>query len=250
LKKKLAAGQAKRYCAHHLQSNDSGETEPARVQHIFGSIASRYDLANHVLSCGVDFYWRRRAAQIVADWRATKILDVATGTGDLALAIARKARHAEVTGVDFSREMLARARQKGLPQTVLADAVRLPFANRSFDCVTIAFGLRNMGDYGAAIREMSRVLSKGGRLLILEFSLPRLWILRAVYRLYLHYYVPSLGSLITGKKSAYKYLGDSIEEFPSRQAMLQLIETNGFANTAAEPLTGGIVTIYTAENRL
>jgi demethylmenaquinone methyltransferase/2-methoxy-6-polyprenyl-1,4-benzoquinol methylase len=214
---------------------------------MFGAIAPRYDLANHLLSCGADFYWRRRAAQIVANWQPNNIVDLATGTGDLALTIANKLPNAEVTGVDFSEKMLAVARRKGLRKTIVADAMRLPFADASFDCVTVAFGLRNMEDYGAALREMSRVLNKSGHLLVLEFSLPRLSILRAVYRFYLHRCLPLLGSVLTQKRSAYDYLGDSIEEFPAHAAMLRLLEANGFAHATAEPLTGGIVTIHTAD---
>jgi demethylmenaquinone methyltransferase / 2-methoxy-6-polyprenyl-1,4-benzoquinol methylase len=225
-------------------------SQPERVRQMFRSIAHRYDLANHVLSCGADFYWRRRAAQIVASWRPNKIVDLATGTGDLALAIARKLPDADITAVDLSEEMLGIARQKGLPEALLADATQLPFPDASFDCVTIAFGLRNIENYGAAIREMSRVLNEGGHLLILEFSLPRLAILRTVYRIYLHRCLPLIGSFLTRKKSAYDYLGDSIEEFPSGLSMLRFIEGNGFGRVAAEPLTGGIVTIYTASRKL
>jgi demethylmenaquinone methyltransferase/2-methoxy-6-polyprenyl-1,4-benzoquinol methylase len=221
--------------------------QPERVQRMFGAIAPRYDLANHLLSCGADFYWRRRAAQIVANWQPNNIVDLATGTGDLALTIANKLPNAEVTGVDFSEKMLAVARRKGLRKTIVADAMRLPFADASFDCVTVAFGLRNMEDYGAALREMSRVLNKSGHLLVLEFSLPRLSILRAVYRFYLHRCLPLLGSVLTQKRSAYDYLGDSIEEFPADAAMLRLMEANGFAHATAERLTGGIVTIHTAD---
>jgi demethylmenaquinone methyltransferase/2-methoxy-6-polyprenyl-1,4-benzoquinol methylase len=224
-------------------------TQPERVQRMFGSIAARYDLANHLLSCGADFYWRKRAADIVASWHPGNVVDLATGTGDLALAIASKLPEAEVTGVDFSENMLARARDKGLRNAVVADAMRLPFSDGSFDCITVAFGLRNMEDYGAALREMARVLNNNGRLLILEFSLPRLSILRAVYRFYLHRCVPLLGSCLTRRKSAYDYLGDSIEEFPAGEAMLRLLERNGFVCATAAPLTGGIVTIYTAQKR-
>jgi len=223
------------------------ETQPERVQRMFGSIARRYDLANHLLSCGADFYWRNRAAEIVASRRPTKVVDLATGTGDLALAIAKKLPSAEIIGVDFSEQMLAIARRKGLRKAIVADAMRLPFADSSFDCVTVAFGLRNMEDWGAALREMSRVLNANGHLLILEFSLPRLSILRAVYRFYLHRCLPFLGSFLTRKKGAYYYLGDSIEEFPSDAAMLRLIDASGFCNAWAERLTAGIVTIYTAE---
>lgn len=221
---------------------------PERIRKMFGSIAQRYDLANHVLSCGVDFYWRKRAADIVASWRPNKIVDLATGTGDLALALQRKMPNAEVTGVDFLPEMVEIAKRKGVRQTVVADAMKLPFQNASFDAVTIAFGLRNLPEWSAALREMRRVLNANGHVLILEFSLPRLSILRAVYRVYLHRCMPLFGSLITRHKDAYDYLGDSIEEFPSDQAMVRLMKGNGFSNASAEPLTGGIVTIYTGDH--
>ena len=213
---------------------------------MFGAIARRYDLANHVLSCGCDFYWRKRAAGIVASWQPKRILDLATGTGDLALALRKKIPGAEITGADFSEEMLAIAKEKGLTQTMLADVLALPFADQSFDCVTIAFGLRNVRDWSVAVREMARVLRTNGHALVLEFSLPRSSILRLLYRFYLHRCLPLIGSALTKKKNAYDYLGDSIEEFPNGEAMLRLMEVDGFRNALAEPLTGGIVTIYAA----
>ena len=222
-----------------------GPDKPERVRTMFASIAHRYDLANHVLSCGADFYWRKRAAEIVAKWRPNTIVDLATGTGDLALTLARKLPAAEITGADFLEEMLAIARRKGLRKTIVADAMHLPFEDGSFDCVTVAFGLRNMEDYAGALREMRRVLKANGHLLILEFSLPQLSILRSVYRFYLHRCLPLLGSFLTRTRNAYDYLGDSIEEFPHGQAMLRLMESSGFGNVSAEPLTSGIVTIYT-----
>ena len=222
-------------------------TQRARVRKMFGSIARRYDLANHLLSCGIDFYWRRRAAEIVAGWRPHRIADLATGTGDLALALQKKLPDAEIVGVDFLPEMLDLAQRKGVHQVVLADAMNLPFGDASFDCVTIAFGLRNLENWGAALTEMSRALRTSGRLLVLEFSLPTTPILRAIYRFYLHRCLPLLGSFLTGKKTAYDYLGDSIEEFPSGNAMCQLMQANGFARPTFEPLTGGIVIIYTAQ---
>jgi demethylmenaquinone methyltransferase/2-methoxy-6-polyprenyl-1,4-benzoquinol methylase len=213
---------------------------------MFGSIATRYDLANHVLSCGLDFYWRARAAEIVDGWHPQTIADLATGTGDLARAMQKKSPHAEVTGVDFLPEMLELARRKGVRRVVLADAMKLPFGDASFDCVTIAFGLRNVENYSTALTEMWRVLNARGHLLVLEFSLPTTPILRAVYRFYLHRCLPLLGSLLTQKKSAYDYLGDSIEEFPSGSAMCELMRITGYVSPSFELLTGGIVTIYTA----
>ena len=214
---------------------------------MFGSIARRYDLANHLLSCGVDFYWRKCAAEIVASWRPKSIVDLATGTGDLALVLQRKLPEVEIIGADFSEEMLAIAKRKGVRKTMVADAMRLPFADRSIDCVTVAFGLRNMENYGDALREMSRVLKSKGHLLVLEFSLPARSILRGVYRFYLHRCLPFLGSFLTRKKSAYDYLGDSIEAFPSGDAMIRLMESSRLTQPSVYPLTGGIVTIYTAE---
>ena len=220
--------------------------KPGHVREMFGSIATRYDLANHVLSCGVDFYWRARAAEIVDAWQPQTIADLATGTGDLALVMQKKMPYAELTGVDFLPEMLELARGKGLRRVVLADAMKLPFKDASFDCLTIAFGLRNLQDCLAALTEMWRVLNTKGHLLVLEFSLPTTPILRAAYRFYLHRCLPLLGSLLTKKKSAYDYLGDSIEEFPSGNSMCELMRKTGYVSPTFEPLTGGIVTIYTA----
>ena len=213
---------------------------------MFGRIAQRYDLANHVLSGGADFLWRRRAAKIVEGWQPARLLDLATGSGDLALALQRRLPKATIVAADFSPEMLEVARRKGVRETVLADALQLPFESGSFDCVTVAFGLRNMADWGAALREMSRVVRPGGHLLVLDFSLPS-GALRPVYRFYLHRCLPLLASLVSGQRDAYDYLGGSIEKFPSGSEMVELIEKNGFSNASVEPLTGGIATIYVAE---
>jgi demethylmenaquinone methyltransferase/2-methoxy-6-polyprenyl-1,4-benzoquinol methylase len=158
----------------------------------------------------------------------------------------KKLPHAELTGVDFLPEMLELARRKGVRRVVLADAMKLPFDDASFDCVTIAFGLRNLENCSAALAEISRVLNANGHLLVLEFSLPTTPILRAAYRFYLHRCLPLLGSFLTQKKSAYDYLGDSIEEFPTGNAMCKLMRGAGYVSSSFERLTGGIVTIYTA----
>jgi len=229
-----------------FEQNGEMTTQPAHVREMFGAIARRYDLANHLLSCGMDFYWRARAADIVAGWNPHKVADLATGTGDLALALQKKLSDAEITGVDFLPEMLELARRKGVRQVVLADAMKLPFSDASFDCITIAFGLRNLENYSAALAEMRRVLNTHGHLLVLEFSLPTTPILRAAYRFYLHRCLPLLGSFLTKKKSAYDYLGDSIEEFPNGNTMCELMRANGYVCPGFQPLTGGIVTVYTA----
>src|SRR5207247_4398076 len=152
----------------------------------------------------------------------------------------------EMLCVDFVTEMLDLAKRKGVRRSVLANAITLPFRNGSFDCVTIAFGLRNIESWATGLAEMSRVLKTDGHLLVLEFSLPTTPILRAVYRSYLHRCLPLLGSFLTGRKNAYDYLGDSIEDFPSGRAMCQLMTGNGFVRGSFEPLTRGIVTISSA----
>jgi demethylmenaquinone methyltransferase/2-methoxy-6-polyprenyl-1,4-benzoquinol methylase len=219
--------------------------DPDSIRNLFGSIAARYDLANHLLSGGLDFFWRRRAARIVRDWVPARILDLATGSGDLALTLQKHAPLATVTGADFCHPMLLQAAAKGLENLVVADGMRLPFADETFDVLTIAFGLRNMESWPGALREMARVLKPGGHLLILDFSMPRPP-LRGLYRAYLHHVLPRLAALLTGRKPAYEYLGGSIEKFPCGGAMTRLIEANGFAGAGCEPLSGGIVSLYTA----
>jgi demethylmenaquinone methyltransferase / 2-methoxy-6-polyprenyl-1,4-benzoquinol methylase len=224
----------------------SKSRDPETVREMFSGIARRYDLANHLLSCGCDFFWRRRAAEIAKGWNQNAILDLATGTGDLALAMGKALPESEIIGADFSKEMLAVAQAKGVRRVAVADALALPFADGSFDCVTIAFGLRNIKDWSAALREMARVLTSNGHLLVMEFSLPSVSILRSVYRFYLHRALPIFGAFLTRKKTAYDYLGESIEKFPGGDELARLIEANGFREATIEPLTGGVVTIYTA----
>ncbi|PYK73573.1 MAG: bifunctional demethylmenaquinone methyltransferase/2-methoxy-6-polyprenyl-1,4-benzoquinol methylase UbiE [Verrucomicrobia bacterium] len=214
---------------------------------MFDRVARRYDLANHLLSFGRDFFWRRRSAEIVAEWNPACVLDLATGSGDLALALQHKISHAQIVGLDFSSAMLALARGKGVRHLIAADVAQLPLAEQSFDAVTVAFGLRNVHDWAAALREIRRVLTSGGHLLVLDFSLPSKPILHFFYRLYLRRILPLASAIITREKEAYQYLGASIENFPSGRAMCDLIATSGFQNVTAESFTGGIVTIYTAE---
>jgi len=213
------------------------------VRDAFARIADRYVLTNHVLSCGMDIWWRKVVTTRIRKWKPACLLDVASGTGDLALEIQDHCPDCEVIASDFCAEMLAHASSRGLANTIVADALQLPFPDGRFDVVTVAFGLRNMADYPAALREMLRVLKPGGRLLILDFSLPP-GVLRAPYRLYLHHVLPRMAGLLTGQRDAYEYLGGSIEAFPSGTAMCELLESCGFTETDATPLTGGVVSIY------
>ncbi len=217
-----------------------------RVQTMFGAIARRYDLANHLLSGGLDFLWRRRSARLVRAWQPRLILDLATGSGDLALTLAAACPASHVVGADFCEPMLREARRKGLRDLVVADALALPFGDETFDVVTVAFGLRNMASWPAALGEMRRVLKPGGHLLVLDFSVPPPP-LRWIYRPYLHHVLPRLAALLTGEKAAYDYLGDSIEKFPHGAAMCALLTASDFTSPTCEPLTGGIVSLYTAE---
>jgi demethylmenaquinone methyltransferase/2-methoxy-6-polyprenyl-1,4-benzoquinol methylase len=219
------------------------------VRDAFARIADRYVLTNHVLSLGADIWWRKVVAARVKSWRAKNLLDVASGTGDLALEIQDHCPDCEVMATDFCAEMLAHASSRGVDRTMVADALSLPFDDASFDGVTVAFGLRNMADYPAALREMRRVLKPGGHLLILDFSIPNN-LLRIPYRWYLHHILPKLAGLLTGQRDAYEYLGGSIETFPSGKAMESLLHDCGLTQTSSTPLTFGVVTIYEATRPL
>lgn len=221
--------------------------DPQFVKAAFSSIADRYALANHVLSAGIDILWRRQVAGLVADLKPERILDVATGTGDLAIAMAKACPEAEITATDFCPEMLAHAQRAGVQNTLVADAMNLPFGDAEYDVVTVAYGLRNMESWQGAAEEMGRVLRPGGHLVVLDFSLP-CGPLRPPYRFYLHHILPRLAGMIAGNREAYEYLGQSIERFPSGNAMKELLTSAGFGDTRWIPLSGGISSIYISVN--
>lgn len=173
------------------------------------------------------------------------MLDLATGSGDLALALEKACPEASVIGADFCLPMLLAARRKGVAKLIQADGMQLPLPEGAFDVVTIAFGLRNMESWQRGLAEIARVLRPGGHLLVLDFSIPRPP-LRVLYRFYLHRVLPGLARLLTGDRGAYEYLGASIEEFPTGAAMNAMIEVAGFSGAKCEPLTGGVVSLYTA----
>lgn len=216
------------------------------VRDAFARIADRYVMTNHVLSLGADVWWRSVLVRRLARLKPQRVLDVASGTGDLALEIQDACPQSDVIATDFCAEMLAHASQRGVARTLVADALALPFPDASFDVVTVAFGLRNMADYPAALAEMRRVLVPGGVLMILDFSLPN-GFLRAPYRIYLHHVLPRLAGWLTAQQDAYEYLGGSIEQFPSGVAMLELLERSGFREASDTPLTCGVVTLYHAK---
>ena len=221
----------------------AGGQDPEFVKDAFARIADNYVLTNHVLSAGTDILWRRKVGRMVAEWDPLKILDVATGTGDLAIELQRRCKDSDILGTDFCEEMLHYARRRGLRETMVADALKLPFGDGRFDVVTVAFGLRNMEDWESGLREMGRVVRSGGRVLVLDFSLPR-GVLRKPYTFYLNKVLPKIAGVITRERDAYEYLAGSIERFPSGEAMLDLFAQSGLEEAEWTPLSGGIASIY------
>ncbi len=216
------------------------------VKEAFGAIARRYVLTNHVLSLGTDVLWRRRAARCVASFRPGTVLDIATGSGDLAISIQRECPAASVLGVDFSVPMMREARRKNFQALMAADALALPVQDEAFDVVTVAFGLRNMASWSAALREMRRVLRPGGHAVILDFSLPAQALIRRPYLFYLKRVMPRVAGMLTGNRAAYEYLCSSIEKFPSGSRMEALLGECGFFPVSSKPLSLGIATLYSA----
>lgn len=223
-----------------------GGQDAGFVREAFAKIADRYVVTNHVLSAGTDILWRRKVARIVRDWEPKRILDVATGTGDLALEMQKFCPDAEIVATDFCAEMLAHASRRGIERTQVADALNLPFEDGSFDVVTVAFGLRNMADWEAGLREMARVC-RGGHLLVLDFSLPKGPMAKA-YGFYLNRVLPKIAGLLTGQGQAFEYLAGTIEKFPSGKEMTALFEKSGYQSAEAKPLSGGIASVYTGQS--
>jgi len=225
--------------------------EGRQVQQMFSAIAGKYDVLNHVLSGGVDFWWWWRMARRSGAAPGKRFLDVAAGTGDSSLALAR--RGAEVVSTDFTHAMLrlgpAKFQKQGLAERIWAssdaDAQRLPFRDASFDGITICYGIRNVEDRALAYGEFLRVLKPGGQLTILEFSTPVFPWLRAFYDWYSHRVLPRIGAWISGDASAYTYLPESIRAFPDQRALAAELEQAGFQNVDWTNLTGGIVALHT-----
>ena len=224
--------------------------EGKQVQEMFSGIAGKYDLLNHVLSGGIDFYWWRRMASASGAAKGKRMLDVAAGTGDSSIALAK--RGAEVVSTDFTHAMLrlgpAKFRKKGLAPLIWAssdaDALSLPFKNETFDGITICYGIRNVENRAIAYSEFLRVLKRGGQLTILEFSTPVIPGFRGLYTWYSLKVLPRIGALISGDKSAYTYLPESIRDFPDQRNLAQELEAAGFKEVHWTNLTGGIVALH------
>ena len=219
---------------------------------MFSGIAGRYDLLNHLLSANIDKRWRRKVRELLqktlADPNAI-VLDVACGTGDLSIELARDSR-AMVIGTDFCRPMLAVAAEKSdsIP-FVEGDAMELSFAADSFDAVTIAFGLRNLSNVADGLAELGRVLRPGGRLIVLEFSSPVVPGFRGVFNFYFAKILPRIGGLVSGERGAYEYLPDSVSKFPDQKRLAALMEEKGFVGVTYTNLTGGIAAIHSGIKR-
>lgn len=217
---------------------------------MFATISARYDLLNHLLSGNMDKRWRHKVARLLRSGRGERdrLLDVACGTGDLAFTLF-DATGARVIGTDFCRPMLAIARGKALRQQsavpfVEGDALQLPFPDDAFDGVTIAFGLRNLSSFADGLNELLRVAKPGGRVVVLEFSQPGVPGFRALFHFYFHRVLPLLGGALSGSKSAYEYLPDSVTRFPNQEQLAKLMRDLGFKEVDYLNLTGGIAAIH------
>ncbi|MGE9293354.1 MAG: bifunctional demethylmenaquinone methyltransferase/2-methoxy-6-polyprenyl-1,4-benzoquinol methylase UbiE [Puniceicoccales bacterium] len=227
--------------------------EGAAISRMFAGIASRYDCANHLLSFGQDYRWRRKLAAMVKARDPKDVVDLATGSGDVAFTLRETlGPRVAVTGLDFCQPMLDQAEEKKKQRQgtenlrfAFGDCMNLPLNDASVDAITISFGLRNFEDRERGMREMLRVLRPGGAAFILEFSQPSWW-MKPFYYAYLKGILPLMARMATGNRDAYEYLGDSIEKFPARPVFAQQLRDVGFAEVKAIPMTGGIVAIHEA----
>lgn len=235
--------------------DETGRAKAEQVHEMFGSIAPRYDLLNTLLSAGLDRRWRDEATEAAFAGDARRVLDVATGTADLALNHKRRFSNAEVVGVDFSLPMLERGRRKaierGLDITLEpGDGLDLPYDEASFDALTIAYGLRNFADIGRGLAEFYRVLKPGGRVVVLEFPPPPEGGLGRVYRLYFLKVLPVLGGFLSGQRGAYSYLPASVLEFPDPETLARLLQRAGFCRVRYRLQTFGISALHVGEKPL
>ena len=230
------------------------QSKKEQVEQMFDNIAPTYDKLNHIMSLNIDRVWRRRVMRIVRRAKAHKIMDVATGTGDLAIAMAERVDRTQILGVDLSEEMLAVARRKveklGLQERIMlekGDAENLDMvASESIDAATVAFGVRNFENIERGLSEIYRTLKPGGKLVVLEFSMPKNRLVRWVYSQYAHRLLPRIGGMISKGKQAYTYLPDSVEEFPAPERFAEMLRGVGFVRVKTRSQSFGIAYIYDA----
>lgn len=231
---------------NHLKSS-----KKQQIKNMFNQIAFRYDFLNHILSMGIDFYWRKEVVKQAQKANPSKIIDLATGTADLAIALSI-IKNTKIIGLDISKEMLNIANEKinkknlsNRVNVIEGDGESIPLKSEIFDLATISFGIRNYENPNKGLQEINRVLTNQGKIIILEFSKPSNFLIEKLYGLYFSRIVPFIGGLFSQKK-AYTYLPSSVETFPSGEKFKDLLTKNGFASIKSKPLTFGIVTIYTA----
>lgn len=222
-----------------------------QVAKMFDNISARYDFLNHLLSLGIDKGWRRKVVRFIRSHQPKTILDIATGTGDLAIALS-KIEGTTITGLDISAGMLKVGEEKiikkGLNDRItmqLGDSENLPFEDNSFDAITVAFGVRNFENLEAGLKEMNRVLKPGGQVAVLEFSQPTSFPFKQIYGFYFRYILPTIGKLVSKDASAYTYLPESVGAFPYGARFLEILGKCGFSDTRGQQVTFGIATIYT-----
>ncbi|HEY1033242.1 MAG TPA: bifunctional demethylmenaquinone methyltransferase/2-methoxy-6-polyprenyl-1,4-benzoquinol methylase UbiE [Flavipsychrobacter sp.] len=230
----------------------SNLSKKAQVADMFNNIAGKYDFLNHFLSLGIDKGWRKKAIREIQKVQPKNILDVATGTGDLAIAAAAL-KPDKITGVDIAEQMLAVGRTKiaekqlqGMITLQTGDSEAMPFSDNSFDAVTCAYGVRNFENLEKGLKEMSRVMRPGGKLAILEFSKPQRFPVKQLYAFYFRYILPTLGKMVSKHSTAYTYLPQSVMAFPEGKVFCDTLTRCGFKDAKARPLTLGITTLYTA----
>lgn len=232
------------------------ESKKKQIEQMFDQIAYRYDFLNHFLSMGIDRIWRKKAIRMVSNKKPLHILDIATGTGDFAIE-ALVLKPELIQGIDISEEMLTIGRKKiekrGLQNQIVlskGDSESIPFKNESFDLVTVAFGVRNFENLEQGIAEIFRVLKNNGEILVLEFSKPRKFPIKQLYRLYFNIILPFIGRLFSGSKEAYSYLPESAYAFPDNEAFVEVLRKSGFQNPGFRNLSFGVATIYIAQKRV
>jgi demethylmenaquinone methyltransferase/2-methoxy-6-polyprenyl-1,4-benzoquinol methylase len=231
---------------------EAKESKKEQVEAMFDSIAPKYDFLNRVLSAGIDVYWRKVTIKAVSSFQPENLLDIATGTADLAIAATKlPVRH--ITGVDISEKMLGigqiKINHKRLEKRITlikADSERLPFQDNKFDAITVSFGVRNFGNLQAGLNEMYRVLKNGGVVAVLEFSKPTLPLIKQLYQFYFRFVLPFWGNLISKNKHAYTYLPKSVQHFPEGEDFAGYLRQSGFSQIRIHPLTLGICTLYIA----
>jgi demethylmenaquinone methyltransferase/2-methoxy-6-polyprenyl-1,4-benzoquinol methylase len=227
--------------------DDLVHQQPEAISAMFGRVAGRYDVMNHVMGAGLDIYWRWLLVRAVRAQQPARILDLATGSGDVLLALKKQRAYTETAvGADFCLPMLQQARAKKATNLLVGDGLHLPFPPESFDAVTIAWGLRNFSDRRAGLKEMRRVLRPGGRAYVLEFSHPAAW-LAPLYFGYMRSVMPKYAQFITPERGAYEYLGESIRTFPTQPKLVEMMLEAGFSAARWKNLSLGIVAIHIAD---